>query len=95
MLEGRCHCSHEVRNANPRFEIDVIFFLTQAGDIFSELDEVTRLTSGDGNLQIEEIRDKLQSARGDGFTSSQLEIFLGILATLVQMLILKILMLGQ
>jgi hypothetical protein len=42
-----------------------------------------------------EIRDKLQSARGDGFTKSQLEIFLGIFATLVQMLILKILMIGQ
>jgi hypothetical protein len=34
-----------------------------------------------------------QSARGEGFTSSQLEIFLGVLASIVQMFILKILML--
>ncbi len=44
---------------------------------------------------IVEIRHKLQSARGDGFTKSQLEIFLGIFTMLVQMLILKILMIGQ
>ena len=34
-----------------------------------------------------------QSARGEGFTSSQLEIFLGVLASIVQMFFLKILML--
>jgi|NorSeaMetagenome_1021524.scaffolds.fasta_scaffold66722_1 hypothetical protein len=67
----------------------------QAGDIFSELDEIAQLDPAGENTQIVEIRDRLQSARGDGFTSSQLEIFLGIFATLVQMLLLKILMIGQ
>lgn len=65
----------------------------KAGDIFSQLDKIEELSPD--STQIVAVRDRLQSARGDGFTSSQIEIFLGILATLVQMVILKILMLGQ
>ena len=68
----------------------------EAGNIFSQLDQIEGGDSEGADaelLEVSAIREKLQSARGEVFTSSQVEIFLGILTTLAQLILLKILML--
>jgi hypothetical protein len=63
----------------------------EAGNLFKQLDLIEELDPL--NAQVFSLREQLQSVRKEIFTTSQVEIFFGVLVTLVMMVVLKLLML--
>ena len=73
--------------------------VVQGGDfdllVSGPVDTVTKIVQIDRPRTVMDLKERIGSMMGTGFTSEQSQFMLGILATLVQLLLVKLLLLGS